>query len=395
MPRVLPALVVLVYAACGGAAPVPAPPAPAPAPARPTPTEQRPSAPPATPTAPIGPTPAPRLTVRPDPAYVELTDGGQALNCDLVLENPAPVSRKLTRVQVTVRDSKGAIGYRRFIDGNGVSPGILTVPNRDVPANGTILLLNPIPVLPRDLEIARVRFDVELAEDGDRTVSASVEVAPVVYRGHAKLQLPVRGRLIVWDGHDLLAHHRRWDYLFEPIRAFGFVSNAARYSYDLVPVDAEGAMAHGDETRNESWIGFRAPVHAPAAGTVVAVVDDQLDNREFDTADLKRDLMVVYGNRIVIDHGHGEFSVLAHLANRSATVKVGDRVRAGQVIAAIGASGSALFPHLHYQLQTSATGTAEGLPSYFTAFSRVRGTRRIPVTTGQVDSGEIIETPAK
>ncbi len=364
---------------------MPAPPA-APEAKRPAPSQ---------PAAPVAPAPPPTLSVRPAPAYIERTDGGQVLHCDLAIDNPAPVKRTITRLQVTAHDASGAIGYRRFIDGNGVSPAILTVPNREVPANGTILLLNPMPVFPRDLDIARVRFDIEFGEEPDRTVSASVEVAPVVYRARAKLQLPLRGRLIVWDGHDLLAHHRRWDYLFEPIRAFGFVSNAARYSYDLVTVDATGAMAHGDETRNESWIGFRAAVHAPAPGTIVVVVDDQLDNRQFDTEDLKRDLMVVYGNRIVIDHGNGEFSVLAHLAERSAKVKVGDKVRGGQVVAAIGASGSAMFPHLHYQLQTSATGTAEGLPSYFNAFSRIRGTRRIAVSSGQIDSGEIIESSTR
>lgn len=351
--------------------------------------------PPSTTAAPVAPAPAPKLTVRPAPAYIERTDGGQVLHCDLVIENPAAVTRKVTRLQVTARDASGAIGYRRFIDGNGVSPAILTVPNREVPANGTVLLLNPMPVFPRDLDIARVRFDIDFSEGDDRVTSAFVEVAPVVYRDQVKLQLPIRGRLIVWDGHDLLAHHRRWDYLFQPIRDFGFVSNAGRYSYDLVPIDADGAMSHGDEARNESWIGFRAPVHAPAAGTIVVVVDDQLDNRQFDTADLKRELMVVYGNRIVIDHGHGEFSVLAHLAQGSAKVKVGDRIRAGEVIAAIGASGSAMFPHLHYQLQSSATGTAEGLPSYFHGFARIRGSRRVAVTTGQIDSGEIVETPAK
>ncbi len=348
----------------------------------------RAAAPPVSPEPRPAAAPAPTVTVRPAPAYVERTDGGQVLHVDLVIANPAPVSRKITRFQVTVHDASGAIAYRRFIDGNGVSPAILTIPNRDVPANGTNLLLNPLPVFPNDLDLARVRFDIDFEDAG----SASVEVAPVVYRNRASLQLPLRGRLIVWDGHDLLAHHRRWDYLFEPIRAFGFVSNAARYSYDLVPVDAAGAMAHGDEARNESWIGFRAPVVAPADGTVVALTDDQLDDRKFEMADLARDLMVVYGNRIVIDHGNGEHSVLAHLAHRSAKVKLGDRVRAGQVIAAIGASGSAMFPHLHYQLQTSATGTAEGLPSYFHAFTRIRGKRRTAVISGQIDSGEIIES---
>lgn len=50
-----------------------------------------------------------------------------------------------------------------------------------------------------------------------------------------------------------------------------------------------------------------------------------------------------------------------------------------------------MFPHLHYQLQSSATGAAEGVPSYFKAFTRVRGSKRHAVESGQIDSGEIIE----
>jgi murein DD-endopeptidase MepM/ murein hydrolase activator NlpD len=101
--------------------------------------------------------------------------------------------------------------------------------------------------------------------------------------------------------------------------------------------------------------------------------------------------MNVYGNYVVVDHGHGEHSVFGHIQQRSAKVKRGDRVVAGQVIAAIGASGSSLMPHLHYQLQTTADGHAEGPPSYFVSFQRLRGARRVDVARGQVDSGELIQ----
>jgi len=156
--------------------------------------------------------------------------------------------------------------------------------------------------------------------------------------------------VLVWDGHDYLSHHRRWDYVVAPIRELGFDSNAARYSYDLVPVDASGAMSKGDPSDNAAFFGFGQPVLAPAAGTIVAAVDDQPDNRAFDRNAVHQELLVVYGNRVLIDHGHGEISVLAHLKQNSVKVKAGDKVAAGQPIAAIGASGSAIFPHLHYQL---------------------------------------------
>ena len=88
--------------------------------------------------------------------------------------------------------------------------------------------------------------------------------------------------------------------------------------------------------------------------------------------------MLVYGNHVVIDHGHGEHSLFAHLQQHSIKVKVGDVVTAGAPIAAIGASGSAMFPHLHYQLQDGPTAHAQGLPSYFHDLRRARGGRPSP-----------------
>ena len=56
----------------------------------------------------------------------------------------------------------------------------------------------------------------------------------------------------------------------------------------------------------------------------------------------------------------------------------------------MGASGSAPMPHLHYQLQTTATGHAEGVPAIFHDFVRIRGSRSISVARGHVDTGEIV-----
>jgi biotin carboxyl carrier protein len=390
---------ILIAAACGGA------PGSAPCPAAPAAAAPVAEAPAATAGAPAAPTdgaasppvadPAGALTVAvlPRPAYIERSDEAQLVNCDLLIDNGTGVDWEITAIQVSVRDRRGALSWRKVINANGVRPGIRIVPERVVPARGQILVLNPLYAFPRDLELATLRFDVTLGRDGsDEERTASVDVAPAAYRNRARLRLPVGGRVLVWDGHDFESHHRRWDYVFAPIRAFGFDSNPGRYSYDLVPVDAAGAMSSGDPARNESWFGFGQPVRSPAAGTVVAVVGDRADDRTFDQDQLKNDLHVVFGNYIVVDHGHGEFSMLGHLRQGSPRVKVGDRVTAGQPIAAIGASGSSLMPHLHYQLQTAADGHAEGLPSYFHDYRRVVGSRVVPVGEGQIDSGDIVES---
>jgi hypothetical protein len=327
----------------------------------------------------------------PKPAYIERSDTAQFVNCDLRIDNGTGLPWELSAIEVSVHDRVGALGWRKRIDDNGVSPGIATVPNRALPAGGQVLLLNPIHTFAGALDLATLRFELTYQAPDRPPMIATAEVAPTAYPGHARLRLPVAGRLLVWDGHDFLSHHRRWDYVFEPIRALGFDSNAARYSYDLVTVDDRGKMHRGDEADNASWFGFGEPVLSPAAGKVVAVVSAEPDNRRFDMQRLAQSLLVVYGNHILIDHGHGEISMLAHLKQGSATVKGGDTVAAGQAIARIGASGSAMFPHLHYQLQTQPDGHAEGLPSSFHDFTRLHGARRTAVKRGQIDSGDLVE----
>ncbi len=392
--RVAPILFAAI--ACGGARTVPAPPAVDPVAIVDAAT--------ATATAPDAAIVATRVVggtiavqILPRPAYVELADHAQLVNCDLQLTNATGVGWRLDEIEVTVRDRSGAIAWRKFLSGNGVSPSITTVPNRELAAGAEQLLLNPLPAFPRDLVLATLDFELVFARlDADETLRVTASVAPIVPPSRTALRLPLAGRMVVWDGHDFLSHHRRWDYVFAPIRALGFTSNAARYSYDLVPVDDHGAMFAGDRTLDASWFGLGRPVLAPAAGTVIAVVDAMPDDHNFDLAALKDDLLVVYGNRVLIDHGGREISMLAHLQQGSAKVKVGDRVKAGDVIAAIGASGSAMFPHLHYQLQDGPTGNAEGLPSYFHDFTRVRGSTSVAVPRGAIDSGDFVEpTPRR
>jgi murein DD-endopeptidase MepM/ murein hydrolase activator NlpD len=386
-----------VLIACGSPrapAPAPAPtpaPLPAPAPADP-PAESKPvpPKPPATVAA-----NAIQLEIGPKPVYLERTDSALLVNCDLIVRNTSSEPFKLSEIELSVFDRTGTLVFRKFVSGNGVSPSIDTIPNRVLAANAQHMILNPVHTLPRDLDVTKARFTVTYQhETGEQILVATEEVAPRDFVGKAKLVLPLAGRLVAWSGHDFLSHHRRWDYTDPRLVQFGFDSNAARYSYDLIPVNERGEMRNGPPGANESWFGFGKPVLAPAAGKIVAFSSKHPDNREFDMGALKANLLVMFGNYIVIEHSDTEYSLLAHLKQDSVKVQLDDVVRAGQEIAAVGASGSSLMPHLHYQLQTHQTGHAEGLPAYFHKFVKLRG-RRAVVARGHVDTGDIVESRAK
>ena len=55
-----------------------------------------------------------------------------------------------------------------------------------------------------------------------------------------------------------------------------------------------------------------------------------------------------YGNMVEVDHGQGLVTRYAH--NQENTVKVGDLVRQGDVIATIGSTGRSTGPHLHLEV---------------------------------------------
>lgn len=54
------------------------------------------------------------------------------------------------------------------------------------------------------------------------------------------------------------------------------------------------------------------------------------------------------GNLVVVEHGHGFSTFYAH--NRINTVKVGQKVRGGDVISYVGSTGNSTGPHVHYEI---------------------------------------------
>ena len=77
------------------------------------------------------------------------------------------------------------------------------------------------------------------------------------------------------------------------------------------------------------------PIQAPNAGRVAVARD-----------------LYFSGNTVIIDHGLGLFSMLAHLS--AIDVHEGDRVTTGQILGRVGATGRVTGPHLHWAVRASS-----------------------------------------
>ncbi len=76
------------------------------------------------------------------------------------------------------------------------------------------------------------------------------------------------------------------------------------------------------------------PIHAPNAGRIAVARN-----------------LYFSGNTVIVDHGLGLFSMLAHMS--AIDVHEGDRVSAGQTLGLVGATGRVTGPHLHWAVRAN------------------------------------------
>ncbi|MBM3779576.1 MAG: M23 family metallopeptidase, partial [Acidimicrobiia bacterium] len=132
----------------------------------------------------------------------------------------------------------------------------------------------------------------------------------------------------------ILAEDRRLDAMWE------VATTRAQVGPFQAPVTVKGRNTFGarsvfnGQARNpHAGVDFSSPtgtpVAAPAAGRVALAED-----------------LYFTGRTVILNHGRGLYSVLAHLSRLD--VREGDEVTRGQTVGAVGATGRATGPHLHW-----------------------------------------------
>jgi len=223
------------------------------------------------------------------------------------------------------------------------------------------LMLN----VPTDLIADSIEARLTL-QSGSHSTQLTTRFPIAAYSQKTSLIFPFRGKGIVEQAGVLAGGHR---------------NRSGLYALDVLGLtDNYAPVLSGDDNNNDprNYAGWGREIIAPAAGTIVVARNDHEDQPVTDKADPKYFLPQYPnggdpGNLVVIDHGNGEFSMIAHMHKGSVRVKVGDHVDQGQVIGLLGNSGDTTGPHVHFQLQNGPDWErADALPFHFTNVSNLR-----------------------
>ena len=212
------------------------------------------------------------------------------------------------------------------------------------------------------------RLYFTLKNSAGEDIERVVNDFPVTVRSDKPLVLssPVfSGDWLLANGPSNSSDHRRFVTAID-----GKVRAGQRFAIDLMKFGEDGKLVHGDASKNENWISYGEPVLATADGIVSAVNDSVPENVPLaPRRAVKMTRKNIGGNYIIIDLGNNRFAFYGHLQPGSIRVKVGDRVRRGQVLATLGNTGNSDAPHLHFHIaDANDLFAAEGLPFVFESF---------------------------
>jgi hypothetical protein len=163
-----------------------------------------------------------------------------------------------------------------------------------------------------------------------------------------------------------------------------------RFAFDFFKVDDAGHRLpepFPNDITNSMFFGYGAQVIAVADGVVERIVDGIPENVPQITGKIIMPVPLtketVSGNWLALKIAPQRWAFYAHLQPGSIRVKVGQRVKRGQLLGLLGDSGNAVGPHLHFQVGDAlaeSLNATEGVPFVFDSYvdGKTRRTRVLP-----------------
>ncbi len=300
-------------------------------------------------------------------------DGKWHLVYELHLNNMDRWDYKLTKVEALSGDAaaRSLVSYSGAeLDAAMSRPGQPGVTEKSKLAGGSMAVVYMWATVDTESAVPstiRQRLTVKI---GTYPEEMTVETAAIpVGRGPIAISAPLRGdHWLAGNGPSNTSGHRK---ALIPID--GHAAIAQRFAIDWVRLRDDGKTFHDDEKDNKNYYAYGSDALAVADGVVTEVKDGIPQNVPgINSRAVPITLETVGGNHVILDIGGGHFAFYAHLQPGSLRVKLGDKVRRGQVLGLVGNSGNSTEPHLHFHIENGSSPLgAEGLPYSLASFEVV------------------------
>jgi len=300
-------------------------------------------------------------------------DGKWHMVYELHLNNMDRWDYRLTKVEAVSGDAAGRslVSYAGAdLEGAMARPGQPGAAEKAKVGPGTMAVVYVWATVDREDAVPatiRQRLTVKI---GTYPEEMTIDTSAIpIGREAVAISSPLRGdHWLAANGPSNTSGHRR---ALIPID--GHAAIAQRFAIDWVRLRDDGKTFQGDEKDNKNYYAYGSDALAVADGVVTEVKDGIPENVPgINSRAVPITLETVGGNHVILDIGGGHFAFYAHLQPGSLRVKLGDKVRRGQVVGLVGNSGNSTEPHLHFHIEnaTSPLG-AEGLPYALPSFEVV------------------------
>ncbi len=288
------------------------------------------------------------ISVRPDVVYVETLNGNivpmERVFFHIVIDNQSKAPMEVEWVRFDAVNSKGVLFSGQYsgsalmdlfdsaIDRKRIEP----TPKQtlDINAGERKAISDIFMDFPKGFMGENLLVEVDYKSGGKAAFKkSSIQIKRT--EGFSG-RLPFEGTWYVAAEHGYLDAHKRF--------------RAEAFAYDFLQIGPDGKSYQRDGKANSDYYAYGKKVLAAKEGTVVAVRGDDAENVPGETTNLT----TPSGNVVIIDHGNNQFGYYAHLKPFTVTVKVGARVRPGDVLGEAGNSGDSPEPHLHFHVMNNA-----------------------------------------
>jgi hypothetical protein len=339
---------------------------------------------------------------------IAVSDSGALLSYELHVTNLTPTAMTLRRVEVLDAEKKNVVVSNladslllRAVARPG--PSIRLAERTQIAGGMRAYVYLWIPV-DRSTAPGRLRHRLTF-QRADSTMVVLEGTTIPVEREAVVIASPIRGEWAAFNGPSNSSGHRRLVMALD-----GHIAIGQRFAIDYLQVDSTGSSRHGDPLKNSSYYAYGTELRAVADGVIAATKDSIPENIPgANSRAVPITMETVGGNYVAIDVGKGRYALYAHVQPNSLRVKVGDRVKRGQVVALLGNSGNSTEPHVHCQIADGPTFlSSEGLPYAVESFDVIgrcgtdqgpppsikcsRGTP-VPVKNGMPLQNELVRFP--